>query len=171
MRVVAISIFLVLMKGIISRLTILSPNDVDVTTGLTLYWTPCLDECVPTSTSWNVVLVTIAVSLIRSSPEKFEPCWGMVFVKFCCVATLLASEIDNVPKLVWFDSVNVSLTVSPIKSVCHPAQSTSLNPVWTLIPKSETAASYAPVSLIKFALILFVSVQVSESGVNLILPW
>ena len=171
MRLVAISIFLDLMKGITSRLTILSPNDVDVTTGLTLYWTPCLDLCVPTSISWNVVLVIIAASLTRSSPEKLAPCWGIVFVKFCCVAILLASAILNVPKLFWFDSVNVSLTVSPTKSVCHPPQSTSLNPVWTLIPKSETAASYAPVSLIIFALILFVSVQVSESGLNLILPW
>ena len=166
------STFLDLMKGIISRLTILSPNDVDVTTGLTLYWTPVLDSCVPISTSWNVVLVIIAVSEIISSLEKFPPwAWGIVFVKFCSVAILLASAAVKLPKFWRSVSVYVFSTFSPTKSVCQEPQSTSLNPVWASIPNSSIAWSYSAVCSITFASSLFVSVQVSESGFNLISPW
>ena len=155
-----------------SRLIILSPNDVDVTTGLTWYWTPSLDWCVLTSTSWNVVLVRIAASETKSSAEKFPPLpWGIVFVIFCSVAMLLASATVILPKFCLFDSDHVSWTLSPTKSVCHPPQSTSLNPVWTSIPNSWIAWSYSPVCSITFALSLFVSVQVSESGFNLMSPW
>ena len=156
------------MKGIISRLTILSPKEVDVTTGLTWYWTPSLDWCVPTSTSWNVVFVRIAASVMKSSPEKLPPwAWGMVFVIFWFDAISLASALVIVPKFCLLDSVHVFWTVSPMKSVCQPPQSTSLNPVWTSIPNSWIAWSYSPVCSITFASSFFVSVQVSESGLNM----
>ena len=180
MRVTTASIFLDLMKGIMSRLTILSPNDSVVTFGVTCHWIPSLDLPVVIIISSNVVLsvkVTPSTTLPLSThwPLLTTPAvapfatWTVCDVIFTLSAWGIWSKAIF-PKFLEVSSLHVLETVSDTQSVSQAPQSTSLNPVWTSIPNSATAASYSLVFSITFASKRFVSVQVSESGFKVILP-
>ena len=154
------------MKGIVSRLRTLFPITSLVNLGVTFHCTPSRDCLVVCIISWNLVVVVRRRSLTRLSqrlPVKFNLAPALFAMRLAC-------QILVSPKFLELDSVHVLPTDVPLQSVCHEPQSTSLNPVWTLIPNLLTAASYCSVFSVIFASTLFVSVQVSESGFIFISP-
>ena len=173
MREVTISIFLFLMKGTISRLTSFSPITSEVSTGVTFIWIPSLDWRVVWSISLKVVVtlrwrfLTPALPIPprmlifggtwnlppRRVPKRRMKVLALILPKFCVLVL-----------------VNEFTTCWPAQSVCHEPHCCSPRPVWVLIPNSRTAKSYSSVFMTTLASTNFVSVQVSESGLNLILP-
>ena len=158
------------MKGIISRLRVLSPRDCSLTFGVTWYWIPSLDCWLVVIVSWYVCVVFNTVSAILPSPfgnhfpfnfftiAKLATCWRFNFTPG---GRSLGSTIPNCFSVV---SVQVLSTASDVQFVSHAPQFTSLNPVCSSIPNIATVLSYIAVSTVTFASTLFVSIQMSESG-------
>ena len=173
MREVTISIFLLLMKGTISRLTSFSPITSEVSTGVTFIWIPSLDWRVVWSISLNVV-VTLRWTFLRERllprPRMliFGGSWNLPPRRV--PKRRMKVLVDIFPKFDTAVLVNEFTTCWPAQSVCHEPHCCSPRPVWVSIPNSLTAWSYSSVFMITLASTNFVSVQVSESGFNLILP-
>ena len=174
MREVTISIFLFLMKGTISRLTSFSPITSEVSTGVTFIWIPSLDWRVVWSISLNVVSTlrwTFLITLLLPIPPLiliFGGSWNLPPRR---LANRLRNLLALIFPLFWTEVlVNEFTTCWPAQSVCHEPHCASPRPVWVSIPKSRTAISYSDVFMTTLASTNFVSVQVSESGFNLILP-
>ena len=177
-----ISIFLDLIKGIISRLKVLSPKDSFVIWGVTRHARPCLDCWVVTSTSWNLLKVcNLALRIARSAGSllpllslTMSPLGGLDpprlllrIRKFWKVNLSWARGLPSTaifPKFCHDSSSQVLVTLSEDQSDCQEPHSASPNPVWVSTPNLATAASYSSVFSIMFAFTRFVSVQTSDSG-------
>ena len=159
------SIFLDLMNGIMSLLTILSPTDSLSNCSVTIVLVPFLDMTPVSTVVWSVSSITlVSVASIRRAGLPKPP------LKLLIQPPIPKVEVDDVSLL-----RVVFVTIVPVQLVSHAFQTIGAIPVclstFSVLANNSRVEAKSPSTSMTFAFNLAVSTQVSDAGVSSIEPF